>query len=85
MTYSAADIIMAKKKMRLKSANYCLSFVSTIWKGEVIMCCLNNLSQEICNIFCCQELQPEEISKLEDIINEFIFDSENIEIAIDKP
>jgi hypothetical protein len=69
---SDIDLHIAKQKMELKNSNFCLSFIQTLWKGEVIMCCFNNLSQEIADIFCLQKLEPDDVSDLEKLINEFL-------------
>lgn len=73
MSFSYIDLHTAKQKMRLKNTNACLSFVNTVWKGEIIMCCFNNLNHEIINIFSVQIIKPEELSAIELIIKEFIF------------
>lgn len=72
MSDNYTDIYMARKKMRLKNRNVCLSFVNTVWKGEVIMCCFNNTSDCISDIFCSQELDLEETKILEKLIKEFL-------------
>lgn len=69
---SQADITIARKKMKLKSSNYCMSFVSTLWKGEVIMLCYNNIDKVITNAFCSQTLEDTDIDCLENIINKKI-------------
>jgi len=78
---SDIDIYVAKRKMSLKNSNYCLSFVSTLWKGEIVMCTFDNLQNKISSLFCVQEFDEEEFSQLELIIKEFIHEllSENIE------
>jgi hypothetical protein len=72
MACSYLDIYTAQRKMELKSANFCLSFISTLWKGEVIMCCFNNLSQEIADVFCTQILDPDDLTQLENMIRDYI-------------
>ena len=69
---SQADIDVSRKKMKLKESNYCTSFVSTLWKGEVIMICYNNIEKAIDNVFCGQTLGAEDIKHLENIINKKI-------------
>jgi len=64
-----ADIDVSRKKMKLKQSNFCMSFVSTLWKGEVIMICYNNIEKAIVNIFCAQVIEDEDIAHLENIIN----------------
>ena len=75
MSTNYVDLHMARHKMRLKNTNHCLSFVTTLWKGEVIMCCINNLNREIINAFCTQNINPEDLQTLEWLIQEFLFDS----------
>jgi hypothetical protein len=58
MSTNYTDLHIAKQKMQLKNVNSCLSFISTLWKGEVIMCCFNNLSKEIANVFCIKIVDP---------------------------
>lgn len=70
---SGADLHMAEKTMKLKNCNYCMSFVSTIWKGEVIMCCYNNISDEMMNVFCTQDLNPDDVEDLESLIKRKYF------------
>jgi hypothetical protein len=72
MAVSYLDIHTAQRKMVLKDANACLSFVSTLWKGEVIMCCFNNLNKEIANVFCTQIIDPEDLTQLESLVRDFI-------------
>lgn len=72
MTVSYLDIHTAQRKMVLKDTNACLSFVSTLWKGEVIMCCFNNLNKEIVNVFCIQIIDPEDLTQLEFLVRNFI-------------
>lgn len=77
MNSNYVDLYIAKQKMRLKNTNACLSFVTTLWKGEVIMCCINNLSKEIINAFYTQTISPEDLQVLERLIQEFLFNSVN--------
>ena len=69
---SEIDIYVAKRKMSLKNSNYCLSFVSTLWNGEVIMCTFDNLQNKICSLFCIQKLDEDSFSQLERIVKEFL-------------
>jgi hypothetical protein len=70
---SQADLITARKTLKLKSVNHCMSFVSTVWRGEVIMCCYNNLAKEMANIFCTQYLSEGDVEELETLIKDKIF------------
>jgi len=69
---SPADLDVARKTMRLRSSSYLMTFVSTVWRGEVIMCYFNNIAKEISNVFCTQVLSPEDIENIEKIINDNI-------------
>lgn len=64
---------MAQKTIKIKSCNYCLSFVTLVWRGELVMCCYNNITKELADLFTNQNLQPEEFGELEDMIGEYIF------------
>jgi len=69
---SDIDIYVAKRKMRLKNSNYCLSFISTLWKGEVVMCSFDNLQNKISSLFSIQTFDEESFLQLENVIKEFI-------------
>lgn len=73
MAFNYLDVHTAKKKMALKNASSCFSFVSTLWRGEVIMCCFNNLSKDISRLYCTQRIDPEDVTQLEALICEFIY------------
>ena len=73
MACSYLDIHVAQRKMVLKDANACLSFVTTLWKGEVIMCCFNNLNKELANVFCLQVIEPDDLTQLEKLVCDFIY------------
>ena len=72
MSCSYIDIYTAKKKMVLKNNNLCLSFITTLWKGEVIMCCYNNLAKKTVTIFAAQVINSDDANELEKLITEFI-------------
>jgi len=65
---STIDLHVADKTMQLKSKNYCISFVSLIWCGEVIMCCYNNISDSIMSVFSSQELSEDDTESLQSLI-----------------
>jgi len=73
MPYSDLDVHVARKKINLKNANACLSFVSTVWKGEIVMCCFNNLSREIANVFSVTLIESADVDALERIIREYLY------------
>lgn len=73
MTVTHLDRSLAEKTIRIKDSNYCLSFVTLVWKGELIMCCYNNISKNISELFTSQLFEAHEFDDLEDIIGEYIF------------
>jgi hypothetical protein len=68
------NLHVAEKTMKLKDINYCLSFISLLWRGEVIMCIFNNIQKEISNIYCTQALEVGDVEQLENLIMGFISD-----------
>lgn len=85
MSCTYIDIHIAKKKMRLKNTNSCLSFVTTLWRNEVIMLCFNNLSKKIISTFCNQVMDSKDLRELELITSEFIFFSYSNYYNLTKP
>lgn len=73
MGCSLMDVYVAKNKMKIKNCTYALSFVTTLWKGEVIMCSYNTIEKAIANVYCFQILEPEDFEELENIIGDFIY------------
>lgn len=69
---SPADLEVARRTLKIKSSTYMLSFVSVLWRGEVIMCCFNNITKEMSNIFCFQSLDENDVFELEKLINDNI-------------
>lgn len=67
------DKAIARKTMKIKNSNYCLSFVTTVWKGELVICFYNNITKEVADIMTAQAFLPEEFMELEQMISEFIF------------
>jgi hypothetical protein len=74
---SPADLDVARKTLKLNKSNLCISFLSVLWKGEVLMCCVNNLDKAIMNIFCAQTLNEEDVYHLENLINNEVFVLDN--------
>lgn len=66
---------MAEKTIKIKSCNYCLSFITLVWRGELVMCCYNNITKGLADIYTNQNLNPEEFSELENMLGEYIFGS----------
>lgn len=75
MALSKLDQVMAEKTIKIKSCNYCLSFITLVWKGELVMCCYNNITKELADLFTGQNLTPEDFGDLETVIGEYIFGS----------
>jgi len=73
MSCGPVEKFVAKSKMRLKNSNHCLSFVTTIWGSEVIMCTFNNLDKSIVDVYCTQTMQPDDFEELEQLVSDFIF------------
>lgn len=80
MSIGYTDLYVAKQKMKFKSRNIYSSFVTTLWRGEVIICCFNNLSKEVSQIYCSQVMDSSDINQLETMIGGFIFEADNEEI-----
>jgi hypothetical protein len=72
MAIDQADLHVAGKKLQLKNTNYFLSFLSTLWKGEVILCCFNNVSNSIDTVYSKQEIEGEDLKQLEMLIKKFL-------------
>jgi hypothetical protein len=72
MSFSTVDLHIAKKKMVLKSCSFHISFISTLWKGDPIMCYFDNIQGSLNNLFCCKLVEPEEVEQLEIIIKDFL-------------
>jgi hypothetical protein len=73
MSCSYVDLFIARQKMRIKNTNACLSFITTLWKGEVIMLCFNNLNKKIISTFCNQFIDEKDSYELEILVSEFMF------------
>ncbi len=72
MSYSYIDLYIARKMMKFKYRSSSLSFVSTLWKGEVVMCTFDNLSEEISQLHCSQYVDSDDMQQLEDLIRKFV-------------
>lgn len=72
MAVSNIDIQIARKKMVLKNKNFSISFISTLWKNEVIMCCFSNASNKITDVYCKQHFTYDDLAKLEELIKCFL-------------
>lgn len=72
MSVDYVSLQIAKKKLTLKSVNSCLSFLSTLWNGEVILCCFNNTSNTIATVYSKQEIEGEDLKQLTALIKNFL-------------
>jgi len=61
MDTSIIDEHIAKKKLVLKDVNTCLSFFTTLYKGEVIMLAFDNINKSIINFWCAQNLDNDDV------------------------
>lgn len=71
MTIGIIDEHIARKKLVLKDVNTCLSFFTTLYKGEVIMLAFNNLNKTLVNFWTVQNLLRDDIVFLEKILCEY--------------
>ena len=71
MRTSIIDEHVARRKLVLKDVNTCLSFFTTLYKGEVIMLAFNNLNRSIMNFWCNQNLDNEDVELLEKILCDY--------------
>jgi len=71
MDTSIIDEHIAKKKLVLKDVNTCLSFFTTLYKGEVIMLAFDNINKSIINFWCAQNLDNDDVILLEKILCEY--------------
>lgn len=72
------DYYTACRKLALKSSGFAMSFFTTVLRGEVICFTYNNLAKEILNVFCVQELKPDDVETLEKIVFDF-FDGNRVD------
>lgn len=72
MSYNSINATIARRKMFLKNKNHSLSFVTTVWNGEVIMCVLNNINKKIVNVFCIQDISSDDLKDLESLVVDFV-------------
>lgn len=65
---NTVDLHLAKKKMKIKKINSKFIFLSTVWKGEVIMGIFDTASNKLLQINCFRELEFGETEDLENLI-----------------
>jgi capsule polysaccharide export protein KpsC/LpsZ len=64
------DLHLAKKKMKTKRMDLNSIFLTTVWKGEVIMAFFNISTNRLINLNCFRKLDYAEIEQLENVIVE---------------
>ena len=64
------DLHLAKKKMKTKRMDLNSLFITTVWKGEVVMAFFDTSTSKLINLNCFRKLDYEEIAQLEEIIVE---------------
>lgn len=62
------DQHIAKKKMKIKKIDSNSIFLTTVWKGEVIMCLFNTATGTLSQLKCFRSLDFGEIESLENLI-----------------
>ena len=72
--YHDPDLYAAAKKIKLLKSNSVISTVSTLWKGEVIMCQFSHLDRKIVSVTATQIFYPEDFDNLEKVICNFFND-----------
>jgi len=78
MSFSFVDSFIAGNKILLKSCSSRLSVFITIWKGEVITCTFDSLSNTVTDVFCVQPIDNDDLIELDRIINNFIYGEDSI-------
>jgi len=71
MGTSIIDEHIARKKLTLKDVNTCLSFFTTLYKGEVIMLAFDNINKSVMNFWSNQNLDSDDVVLLEKILCEY--------------
>lgn len=64
------DLHLAKKKMKTKRMDLNSIFLTTVWKGEVVMAFFDTSTSRLLNLNCFRKLDYEEIEQLEMVITE---------------
>ncbi len=63
---------IAKRTMRLKDVNSCVSFVSTVWRDKPLLIMFNNLDNSIVGSYLDPTYQEGDIEILESLVTEFL-------------
>lgn len=72
MSNNVVDLYIARRTMALKSSSSFTSFITTLWKGAVVMCNFNNSTGKIDSVFCINEINDEDKLILEKLIKSFL-------------
>jgi capsule polysaccharide export protein KpsC/LpsZ len=70
MSVDIIDLHLAKKKMKTKRMDLNSIFLTTVWKGEVVMAFFDTSTSRLLNLNCFRKLDYEEIEQLEMVITE---------------
>ena len=70
MPVGIIDLHLAKKKMKTKRMDLNSIFLTTVWKGEVVMAFFDTSTSRLTNLNCFKKLDYEEIEQLEMVIAE---------------
>ena len=67
------DSHLAKRKMKVKNLSSNSSFITTVWKNEVVMGFFDVTTCRLTQIKCFRVLGSEEIKQLEVVITEYLY------------
>ena len=65
---NTVDLHLAKKKMKIKKIDSKSIFLSTLWKGEVVMCIFDTARNKLLQVNCLRLLEFGEMENLENLI-----------------
>ncbi len=63
---------VAKRTMQLKDVNSCVSFVSTVWRDQLVLIMFNNLNNSIVGSYFEPTYQAGDIELLESLVTDFL-------------
>ena len=67
------DSHLATKKIKIKKISNRSVFLSTLWKGDIVMGFFDTTTCKITRLTCFRSLSSEEIEQLEDVVTNYIF------------
>lgn len=65
---NTVDLYIAKKKLKIKKIDSKSIFLSTVWKGEVVMCIFDTARNKLLQTNCLRALEFGEMENLENLI-----------------